>query len=145
MVSGDSQIPPIIISRPASMRFAMAISPSRDSNSTLPISRKYMRTGSSVPDTSLSDKLPDARPSSLPSSASSVSSSLSALSTTDTPISLSVDITSSICSDVYSSAGKAAFSSSWVTNPRSLPSFNSALIVCWATSRLAASVASCVV
>ena len=47
-VSGLSQRPAIIASRPASMRFAMAISPSRDSNSTVPISRRYMRTGSSV-------------------------------------------------------------------------------------------------
>jgi len=30
------------------MRLAMAISPSRDNSSTEPISRKYMRTGSSV-------------------------------------------------------------------------------------------------
>ena len=47
-VSGDSQRPAIIVSRPASMRLAMAISPSRDSSSTEPISRRYMRTGSSV-------------------------------------------------------------------------------------------------
>ncbi len=47
-VSGLSHSPAIIASRPASMRLAMAISPSRDSNSTEPISRKYMRTGSSV-------------------------------------------------------------------------------------------------
>ena len=33
---------------PASMRLAMAISPSRESSSTEPISRRYMRTGSSV-------------------------------------------------------------------------------------------------
>ena len=47
-VSGLSQSPAIIVSRPASMRLAMAISPSRDSSSTEPISRRYMRTGSSV-------------------------------------------------------------------------------------------------
>ena len=47
-VSGISQRPAIIVSRPASMRLAMAISPSRDSSSTEPISRRYMRTGSSV-------------------------------------------------------------------------------------------------
>ena len=47
-VSGLSHRPAIIASRPASMRLAMAISPSRDSNSTVPISRRYMRTGSSV-------------------------------------------------------------------------------------------------
>ena len=58
--------------------------------------RRYIRTGSSVPETSLSDRLPAARP----SSAASSSLSLSALSTTDTPISLKDDITSSICSDV---------------------------------------------
>ena len=47
-VSGLSQRPAIIVSRPASMRLAIAISPSRDSSSTEPISRRYMRTGSSV-------------------------------------------------------------------------------------------------
>ena len=47
-VSGLSQSPAIIVLRPASMRFAIAISPSRDSSSTLPISRRYIRTGSSV-------------------------------------------------------------------------------------------------
>ena len=47
-VSGLSQSPRIIVLRPASIRFAIAISPSRDSNSTLPISRRYIRTGSSV-------------------------------------------------------------------------------------------------
>ena len=48
IVSGLSQMPPIIISRPASMRLAIAISPSRDNSSTEPISRRYIRTGSSV-------------------------------------------------------------------------------------------------
>ena len=47
-VSGLSQRPAIIASRPASMRLAMAISPSRDNSSTEPISRRYIRTGSSV-------------------------------------------------------------------------------------------------
>ena len=47
-VRGLSQSPAIMASRPASMRLAMAISPSRDSSSTEPISRRYMRTGSSV-------------------------------------------------------------------------------------------------
>src|SRR6188474_2417139 len=47
-VSGLSHKPAIIASRPASMRFAIAISPSRESSSTEPISRRYMRTGSSV-------------------------------------------------------------------------------------------------
>src|SRR5215467_4885422 len=47
-VSGLSHRPAIIASRPASMRLAMAISPSRESSSSELISRKYMRTGSSV-------------------------------------------------------------------------------------------------
>ena len=47
-VSGLSHRPAIMASRPASMRLAMAISPSRESSSTEPISRRYMRTGSSV-------------------------------------------------------------------------------------------------
>ena len=47
-VSGLSHRPAIMASRPASMRLAMAISPSRDSSSTEPISRRYIRTGSSV-------------------------------------------------------------------------------------------------
>src|SRR5437764_6259320 len=47
-VSGLSQSPAIMASRLASMRLAMAISPSRESSSTEPISRRYMRTGSSV-------------------------------------------------------------------------------------------------
>ena len=47
-VIGLSHRPQIIVSRPASMRLAMAISPSRLSSSTAPISRRYMRTGSSV-------------------------------------------------------------------------------------------------
>ena len=57
-VSGLSHSPPIIMSRPASMRLAMAISPSRDSSSTLPISRRYMRTGSSVRPRLASSTLP---------------------------------------------------------------------------------------
>jgi hypothetical protein len=47
-VIGLSQRPQIIVSRPASIRLAIAISPSRLSNSTAPISRRYIRTGSSV-------------------------------------------------------------------------------------------------
>ena len=47
-VIGLSHRPQIIVSRPASIRLAMAISPSRLSSSTAPISRRYMRTGSSV-------------------------------------------------------------------------------------------------
>ncbi len=47
-VSGLSHRPAIIARRPASMRLAIATSPSRESKSTEPISRKYRRTGSSA-------------------------------------------------------------------------------------------------
>src|SRR5246127_1982917 len=47
-VSGLSQSPAIMASRPASIRLAIAISPSRERSSTEPISRRYIRTGSSV-------------------------------------------------------------------------------------------------
>src|SRR5262249_20733909 len=47
-VSALSQSPAIMASRPASMRLAIAISPSRERSSTEAISRRYMRTGSSV-------------------------------------------------------------------------------------------------
>jgi hypothetical protein len=47
-VSGLSHRPAIIASRPASIRLAIAISPSRDRSSIDPIVRRYMRTGSSV-------------------------------------------------------------------------------------------------
>ena len=47
-VSGLSHSPAIIASRPASMRLAIAISPWRERSSTEPISRRYIRTGSSV-------------------------------------------------------------------------------------------------
>jgi hypothetical protein len=45
---GEFRKPAIMVSRPALMRLAMAISPSRESSSTEPISRRYMRTGSWV-------------------------------------------------------------------------------------------------
>ena len=85
------------MSRPASIRLAMAISPSRDSSSTLPISRKYMRTGSSVRPRLASSTLPVASSllfllasafSTLAAGASP--SSFSSLSTTWMPISLSI-------------------------------------------------------
>ena len=47
-VSGLSHRPAIIASRPASIRLAMAVSPWREISPIEPISRRYMRTGSSV-------------------------------------------------------------------------------------------------
>ena len=128
-VSGLSHRPAIIASRPASMRLAIAISPSRESSSTEPISRRYMRTGSSVRspgsdflvsagvlrETSTSS--PSLSSSSGSSRASSGVSSLSASSVSMTlmPISLSIAKTSSIWSEVTSSEGSTALICSWVT------------------------------
>src|SRR5471030_719738 len=115
-VSGLSHSAPIINSRPASMRLAMAISPSRDSSSTLPISRRYMRTGSSVR-SYCSPAFPVVASALLPSAAGtrappSSPSSASSLSMTLMPISLSIAIVSSICSDEVLSEGSTLFSSS---------------------------------
>ena len=118
-VSGLSHSPPIIMSRPASMRLAIAISPSRDSSSTLPISRRYMRTGSSVRPRLASSTLPVGSSSSASSVFSTLTtgaspSSVSSLSTTWMPISEKLAITSSICSELFWSGGRIGFSSSKV-------------------------------
>ena len=118
-VSGLSQRPAIIASRPASMRLAIAISPSRESSSTVPISRRYMRTGSSVRSPG-SDFLTSVTAfwvistsslsvSSSPSSFSSDSSASSA-SVTLIPMSDSIDMMSSICSGEVVSEGSTSFS-----------------------------------
>jgi hypothetical protein len=75
----------------------MAISPSRDSSSTEPISRRYMRTGSSVRPMSSSSRLPLAERGD--ESSSLLLSSCSSFSMTLMPISESIAIVSSICSD----------------------------------------------
>ena len=46
--AGHSNMEFIILSSPDSILFAIAISPSRESNSTFPISLRYIRTGSSL-------------------------------------------------------------------------------------------------
>ena len=120
-VIGLSHRPQIIVSRPASMRLAMAISPSRRSNSTAPISRRYMRTGSSVRSTASFLVATAGR--GPPSSSGSTSSSRLLLglprrrpnrlfSTMLTPISLIADMMSSICSLFIWSCGSASLSSS---------------------------------
>ncbi|MNE76656.1 hypothetical protein D3C80_1729050 [compost metagenome] len=128
-VSGLSHRPEIIVSRPASMRLAMAISPSRDRSSTEPISRRYIRTGSSVRSVgsfflAVASAVPPEGASSPPSESSpseSLSSSLAAASSASSssitlmPISDSIAIVSSICSEVTSSDGRTEFSSSIVT------------------------------
>ena len=137
-VSGLSHRPAIIASRPASMRLAMAISPSRESSSTEPISRRYMRTGSSVRSAGSELRVataverlastispPSASSSSAePSAASFSASSASSLSTTLMPISLSIAFMSSIWSEEISSDGSTAFNSSCVTQPRFLATFS---------------------
>ena len=129
-VSGLSQSPAIMASRPASMRLAIAISPSRESSSFEPISRRYMRTGSSVrsagslaPDfavtgpcwTSTSSFSPSASFSGSSPISTSSSSSASLVSTTSTPISLKFARMSSIRSDLTSPEDNNAFIWSWVT------------------------------
>ncbi len=96
------------------MRLAMAISPSRDSSSTEPISRRYMRTGSSVRPMSSSSMLPAAAlvATSLDPSSSEALSSASSLSMTVMPISESTAMVSSICSEDIWSGGSTWFSSS---------------------------------
>ena len=126
-VSGLSHRPAIMASRPASMRLAMAISPSRDSSSTEPISRRYMRTGSSVRSVGLGACVVATAVGAALSTSSPASLVLLGLggcllgllgllgSTTLMPISVSIAMMSSICSEVTSSDGSTSFSSSWVT------------------------------
>ena len=110
-VIGLSHRPAIIVLRPASMRLAMAISPSRLSSSTAPISRRYMRTGSSVRSSGALTTGADGAVPRSPSTASGSSSSSSARAVSAgssagssfsmmlMPISDSADMMSSICSD----------------------------------------------
>ena len=123
-VIGLSHSPMIIVSRPASMRLAMAISPSRLSSSTAPISRRYIRTGSSVRSVVsfffFSGTWPESSPlssssatiSSASLSPSSSAAASSSLSTICTPISLSAVWMSSIWSVDIWSCGSASLSSS---------------------------------
>ena len=124
-VSGLSHRPAIIASRPASIRLAMATSPWRESRPIERISRRYMRTGSSVRSIgSLASDLAGVfgvistssldSVSSLPrfSRVSSSSASVSSVSTTLMPLSSSVARASSICCGVTSSEGMIALSCS---------------------------------
>ena len=102
-VSGLSQSPKIIVALPASIRLAIAISPSRDRSSTLPISRRYILTGSSVRSIGALASAFNATPTffSLVVFFFGFTSSISAsaLSITFIPISESIVITFSICSE----------------------------------------------
>src|SRR5262249_24890549 len=90
------------------------ISPSRESSSTEPISRRYMRTGSSVRSVgSLASAL--AGTFCWTSTSSPPSRSASSVSMTLTAISLNMARTSSICSELTSSDGRTELISSRVT------------------------------
>ena len=95
------------------MRFAMRISPSRVSSSTVPISRMYMRTGSVVRPSSASSAASAAAASSIASSSVGVDGSgarmlslSGAFSYTGMPMSLIVLTISSICSGSTISDGR---------------------------------------
>ena len=95
------------------MRFAMRISPSRVSSSTVPISRMYMRTGSVVRPNSASRLARAAVASSTASSSGAAVASVSrsdsasgAFSYTGMPMSLIMLTMSSICSGSTISLGK---------------------------------------
>ena len=115
-VIGLSHKPLSITVFPASIRFAMAISPSRERSSTAPISRRYIRTGSSERLNSFSSKFPL---SSMSSSCSRSSFSFSKSSVSDSEIRLIPKseieaIMSSMFSEVSFSEGRALFNSSTV-------------------------------
>ena len=95
------------------MRFAIRISPSRVSSSTVPISRMYMRTGSVVRPNSASTVASAAAASSAASSSfetalseSSNDSASGAFSYTVMPMSLIMLTMSSICSGSTMSLGR---------------------------------------
>ena len=114
IVIGLSHKPSIITVLPASIRLAMAISPSRDNSSTDPISLRYIRTGSSLRPSSFSSKLPLSSNSSSSSTTSGSKESTSDSAIMLMPMSEMPDIMSSIFSEDSRSGGKALLSSSTV-------------------------------
>ncbi len=100
------------------MRFAIAISPSRVSSSTVPISRMYMRTGSVVRPNSASTVVASAAAASSAASSSattgsriSSASASGAFSYTGMPMSLIICTMSSICSGSTISDGRWSLTS----------------------------------
>ena len=99
---------------PASILFAIAISPSLDRSSTDPISLRYILTGSSVlsklsvVDDAATNSL---EPSDSDDSFSCLSSCSSSLSISVIPISERAVIISSICSELISPGGIVSFNS----------------------------------
>ena len=123
MVAGEALMAVIMSIKPPSMRLAISISPSRVSNSTVPISRMYMRTGSVVRPNSLSTV--DSAASAASSASSSVEpvgalsvmirvSASGVCSYTATPKSFRVAITTSSVSASTNLSGKWSEISPWV-------------------------------
>ena len=92
---------------PRSMRLAISTSPSRVSSGTVPISRRYMRTGSFV-----LSRVPGVRSSSAPSSPSLASRNFCSESTTSIPIWPNIEKMSSSSSEDVISDGNISFTSS---------------------------------
>ena len=92
---------------PRSMRFAISTSPSRVRRGTVPISRRYMRTGSLV-----LSRVPGVRSSSAPSSPSFASRNVCSESTTSMPIWPNIEKMSSSSSEELISDGSMSFTSS---------------------------------
>ena len=119
---GVREIDLITASLPRSMRLAISTSPSRVRSGTVPISRRYIRTGSLV-----LSSAPGVRSSSSSSAPSPVrSSSLSSRyfwseSTTSMPALPNVLNRSSSSSDDVMSAGSSSLTSSYSRYPFSLP------------------------
>ena len=109
-----------MVRRPASRRLASVASPSRVRSALRPISRRYIRTGSSVRPRSSSPIL-GAAVAGFSSGRFSTASAASSPSVTAMPISDSTVIVSSIRSAPASPGGRAPVSSSWATSLRSRP------------------------
>ena len=92
---------------PRSMRLAISTSPSRVSSGTVPISRRYMRTGSLV-----LSRVPGVRSSSAPSSPSLASRNFCSESTTSMPMDPNMEKMSSSSSDELISEGSMSLTSS---------------------------------
>ena len=104
---GVRQMTFITIFLPRSMRFAISTSPSRVSSGTVPISRRYMRTGSFV-----LSSAPGVRSSSAPSSPSDFSRYFCSESTTSIPIEPNMEKMSSSSSELLISDGNMSLTSS---------------------------------
>ena len=102
----------MIDSLPRSMRLAISTSPSRVSRGTVPISRRYIRTGSLVLSIALGVRSSSMSEPSLRRSSSFSSRYFCSESTTSMPALPNVVNSSSSSSDVVMSGGSSSFTSS---------------------------------